>query len=88
MGPIGCPETSVLNQPTLCNNPEDGRIQVNYSESLRSRKIGRVLKQYASKHIQKEQPQTADFYLSNSDAANFLGDMNRISNVVYTMLHN
>jgi hypothetical protein len=25
--PIGCPETSVINQPTLFNNPEDGRIQ-------------------------------------------------------------
>jgi hypothetical protein len=22
------PETSVLNQPTLCDNPEDGRVQV------------------------------------------------------------
>jgi hypothetical protein len=27
MGPIGCHETSVLNQPTLHNNLEDGRIQ-------------------------------------------------------------
>jgi hypothetical protein len=26
MGQIGCPETSVLNQPTLRNNPEDGII--------------------------------------------------------------
>jgi hypothetical protein len=25
MGPIGCRETSVLNQITLCNNPEDGK---------------------------------------------------------------
>jgi hypothetical protein len=33
----GSPETSVLNQPTLRNIPEDGRIQVNRSESLRSR---------------------------------------------------
>jgi hypothetical protein len=32
-----CPETSVLNQPTLRNNPEDGRIQVNRGESLRYR---------------------------------------------------
>jgi hypothetical protein len=24
---IGCPETSVLNQPMLRNNPEDGRIR-------------------------------------------------------------
>ena len=30
------PETSVLNQPTLRNNPEDGRIQFNRSGSLRS----------------------------------------------------
>ena len=29
MGPIGCLETSVLNQPALRNNPEDVRIQVN-----------------------------------------------------------
>ena len=28
MEQIGSPETSVLNQRTLCNNPEDGRIQV------------------------------------------------------------
>jgi hypothetical protein len=27
MGPICCPETSVLNQPTLRNNPEDERTQ-------------------------------------------------------------
>jgi hypothetical protein len=26
MGPKDCPETSVLSQPTLRNNPEDGRI--------------------------------------------------------------
>ena len=25
-GPIGCPETSVLKQPTLRNNPEDGKF--------------------------------------------------------------
>ena len=37
MGPIGCPETSMRNQPTLRNNPEDGRILVNRSGSLRSR---------------------------------------------------
>jgi hypothetical protein len=35
MVPIGCPETAVLNQPTLRNNSEDGRIQVNRSGSLR-----------------------------------------------------
>jgi hypothetical protein len=29
MGPIGCPETSVLKQPTLLNNPKNGRIEVN-----------------------------------------------------------
>jgi hypothetical protein len=37
MEPTGSPETSVLNQPTLRNIPEDGRFQVNCSESLRSR---------------------------------------------------
>jgi hypothetical protein len=26
MGPISCPETSMRNQPTLHNNPEDGRV--------------------------------------------------------------
>jgi hypothetical protein len=36
MGPIWSPETSVPNQPTLRNIPEDGRIQVNRSGSLRS----------------------------------------------------
>ena len=29
MGLIGCPETSVLDQPTLRNNPDDGRIKHN-----------------------------------------------------------
>jgi hypothetical protein len=38
MGPIGSPETSVLNQFTPRNNPEDGRIQFNSSGSLRGRK--------------------------------------------------
>jgi hypothetical protein len=28
VGPIGYPETSVLNQHTLRNNPEEERIQV------------------------------------------------------------
>jgi hypothetical protein len=37
MGPIRIPETSVRNTPTLRNIPEDDRIQVNRSESLRSR---------------------------------------------------
>jgi hypothetical protein len=32
---IRSPETSVLNQPTLRNIPEDNRIQVNRKESLR-----------------------------------------------------
>jgi hypothetical protein len=36
MGQMGCPETSVLNQPTLRNIPEDVSIQVNRSGSLRS----------------------------------------------------
>ena len=35
MGTIGSPETSVLNQPTLRNIPEDVRIRVNLNESLR-----------------------------------------------------
>jgi hypothetical protein len=29
MGQIGSPETTVLNQPTLRINPEDGKIQIN-----------------------------------------------------------
>jgi hypothetical protein len=33
---IANPETSVLDQPTLRNIPEDGRIQVSCSESLHS----------------------------------------------------
>jgi hypothetical protein len=35
-GPIGNSETSVLNQPTLCNNPENGRIQAIRNANLRS----------------------------------------------------
>jgi hypothetical protein len=38
MGRIRSPETSVQNQPTLRNNPEDDRILVNRSGSLQSRK--------------------------------------------------
>jgi hypothetical protein len=34
MGTIGSPETSVLNQPMLCNIPEDYRIQLKRNESL------------------------------------------------------
>ena len=37
MGPIGSPETSVLNHLTLYNNPEEERIQFNPCGSLRSR---------------------------------------------------
>jgi hypothetical protein len=37
MGPTGSPEMSVLKQPTLRINPEDGRFQFNRGESLRSR---------------------------------------------------
>jgi hypothetical protein len=33
----GSPETSVLNQPMLRNNPEDRRIQFNRDGSLRCR---------------------------------------------------
>jgi hypothetical protein len=36
MGPIGCPETSMLNHPKQHNNPKDGRVQVNRIGSLRS----------------------------------------------------
>jgi hypothetical protein len=38
IGPIRSPETSVRNQPTLCNIPEDDGIQIIRSRSLRSRK--------------------------------------------------
>jgi hypothetical protein len=34
MEPTGSPETSVLNQLTPRNDPEDGRIQFNRGESL------------------------------------------------------
>ena len=39
MGPILSPETSVQNQTTPRNITEDDRIQVNRSDSLRSRTI-------------------------------------------------
>jgi hypothetical protein len=39
MGPIGTSETSVVNQPTLRNIPEDGRIQINCIDCLRSRTV-------------------------------------------------
>jgi hypothetical protein len=35
VGEIGNPETSVLNHLTPCNNPEDGRINLNRSGSVR-----------------------------------------------------
>jgi hypothetical protein len=38
MGPIRSPKTSARNQPTLCNIPDEDRIQVNRCKSLRSRK--------------------------------------------------
>jgi hypothetical protein len=34
MGPMGSPETSALNQPTLRNFTENGIIQVKSNESL------------------------------------------------------
>ena len=37
MEPIGSPETSVSNYLTLRNDPEDGVIQFNRTEHLRSR---------------------------------------------------
>ena len=40
MGPIGSPETAVLNHITPPNNPEDGRIYFNRGESQRSRAEG------------------------------------------------
>ena len=43
MEPIGNPEKSVLNHPTLHNIPEDDRIQVNHSEGLRSCKLSIIL---------------------------------------------
>ena len=36
MGQIGSPETSVLNQPTLRNIPEDGSIQISMSLYIRN----------------------------------------------------
>ena len=42
MGPIGFPETSVIKQPALLNNPEDGKIQVNRCGSLRCRRVSCV----------------------------------------------
>jgi hypothetical protein len=44
MGPICCPETSVLNQPTLRNDPEDGRTLVNRSGSLRSHRYNEIIR--------------------------------------------
>jgi hypothetical protein len=44
MGPTGCPETSVLNQPTLRNNPEDGRI-LQYLASWKSSELFHTQKQ-------------------------------------------
>ena len=38
MGPIGSPETSVLNYLTRRHNPEDGRIQFSNGGSIRYRK--------------------------------------------------
>ena len=52
MGPIGSPVTLALNQYTLCNNPEDGRIQFNRSGSLRSRNCLLVNTSYHPKGLQ------------------------------------
>ena len=43
MGPIRCPETSVLNQTTLRNNEEDEIIKVNRRGSLLSRTVSNVV---------------------------------------------
>ena len=40
---IRSPETSVPNQPTLHNIPQDNKIQVNRSESLRSRILSIII---------------------------------------------
>jgi hypothetical protein len=40
---IRSPETSVQNQPTLHNIPEDNIIQVNRRESLRSRILSIII---------------------------------------------
>ena len=42
MGRIRSPETSVQNQTTLRNIPEEDRIQVNRSESARSRIVSHL----------------------------------------------
>jgi hypothetical protein len=43
----------VQNQPTLCNIPEDGRIQVNSSGNLQSRKIAEVRPVYKKGYRQE-----------------------------------
>jgi hypothetical protein len=42
MGPTGSPETSVLNQRTPSNNPEDGIIHFNRGGSLRSQVVRKL----------------------------------------------
>jgi hypothetical protein len=52
MTPIGSPETSISNQPTSRNNPEDGRIHFNRGESLRLRTIKESSKDSSSVPLQ------------------------------------
>ena len=51
MEPRGSPETSVINQPTLRNIPADDRIQVNCSDSLRSRRMLQLTRMWVTVNI-------------------------------------
>ena len=62
MGPIGSRETSVLNQITPRNSPEDGSIQFNRGGSLRSRTEQTPL----TTKIRKSNPNHC--YVSSNDA--------------------
>ena len=46
MDAIGSSETSVLNQITLRNNPEDRRIQLNCDGNLRCRTVTQLVKKF------------------------------------------
>jgi hypothetical protein len=77
MGPIGSPETSALNQPSMSNNQEDGRIQVNRNGNLRSPKVLftqklrinimqlRTSKIYGS-HLERNHRQLQDMFLRDN----------------------
>ena len=53
MGPISSRETSILKQTAISNIPEDGRIQVNCSESLRYPTVLMRVTSYAPKLLLK-----------------------------------